>query len=277
MVFQKLHGLGNDYIYVNAIKETIDNPEELAVKLSKRHFGVGADGLILIKASNQADFKMEMYNADGTQAEMCGNGIRCLGKYVYDNKLTDKKALSIETLSGIKKLQLEVENEEVKMVSVDMGKPIWQPRKIPVISDKNLFMAEPIHVQEQIYYVTAVSIGNPHAVIFVKEFDEIAIDKVGDLVEHSSIFPNRTNVEFVKVISEHNIQVRVWERGSGMTLACGTGACAAVAASIIHGYTKPEVEVLLDGGKLHVSWNSKTNHLWMSGPAEYVFEGSIDS
>lgn len=276
MVFSKLHGLGNDYIYVNAMKETIDNPKEVAVRLSKRHFGVGADGLILIKESACADFKMEMYNADGSQAEMCGNGIRCVGKYVYDNKLTDKREITIETLSGIKKLQLEIADGVVTMVTVDMGKPILNAKDIPVIAKQNQFIKEPIDVDGQIYYVTAVSIGNPHAVVFVDNLTDVAIEKVGAILENYDCFPKRTNVEFVQVIERKSIRVRVWERGSGLTLACGTGACAAVIASITNGYTNPEVEVTLDGGKLFICWDLNTKHIFMRGPAEYVFEGWVD-
>lgn len=276
MYFKKMHGLGNDYIYVNCMKETIDNPSEVAIKISDRHYGVGSDGLILICPSMVADFRMEMYNADGTESAMCGNGIRCVGKYVYENNLTDKTKLLIETASGIKRLFLHVQDDKVNLVTVEMGEPELLSCSIPVITDKPLYINELIEIDNQCFHANCVSMGNPHTVIFVDEIQEIDINKLGPKIERMSIFPERTNVEFVEVINEYIIRMRVWERGTGLTLACGTGACASVVASVLNEYTKRRVDVILDGGVLTVDWNKITNRVSLRGPAEYVFEGQYE-
>lgn len=273
MKFTKMHGLGNDYIYINAITETVDNPEQLAVQMSRKHYGIGADGLILIKQSDVADFKMDMYNADGSRAEMCGNGIRCVAKYVYDNKLTEKTDILIETLSGVKRLFLEVDDEIVKMVTVDMGKPELLSIMIPAISDKEIIKNEKIEIDGEIYHITCVSMGNPHTVIFVEDIREVKLEDIGPKIEKHPMFPKKSNVEFVEVITNNIIRMRVWERGTGITLACGTGACASVVASIMNDYTDRRVDVVLDGGILTVDWNESKNMISMRGPAETVFEG----
>lgn len=274
MKFTKMHGLGNDYIYINAITETVDNPEQLAVQMSKKHYGIGADGLILIRQSDIADFMMDMYNADGTRAEMCGNGIRCVAKYVYDNKLTEKTEILIETLSGVKRLFLEVDDEIVKMVTVDMGKPELLSTKIPAISDKEIIKNEKIEIDGEIYHITCVSMGNPHTVIFVDDIRDVKLEEIGPKIETHPMFPKKTNVEFVEVITNNIIRMRVWERGTGITLACGTGACASVVASIMNDYTDRRVDVVLDGGILTVDWHEFNNIISMRGPTETVFEGN---
>lgn len=276
MKFTKMHGLGNDYIYINAINESVNNPEQLAVKMSRKHFGIGADGLILIKQSDVADFKMDMYNADGTRAEMCGNGIRCVAKYVYDNKLTEKTEILIETLSGVKRLFLEVDDEIVKMVTVEMGQPELQSTKIPVESDKEITKCEEIEINGEKYNITCVSMGNPHTVIFVEDIGDVKLEEIGPKIEAHPMFPKKTNVEFVEVITNNIIRMRVWERGTGVTLACGTGACASVVASVLSGYTDRRVDVILDGGILTVDWNEMRNMVSMRGPAETVFEGNFE-
>lgn len=274
MKFTKMHGLGNDYIYINAITETVDNPEQLAIQMSRKHYGIGADGLILIRQSDVADFMMDMYNADGSRAEMCGNGIRCVAKYVYDNKLTEKTEILIETLSGVKRLFLEVDDEIVKMVTVDMGKPELLSTKIPAISDKEIIKNEKIEIDGEVYHITCVSMGNPHTVIFVEDISEVKLEDIGPKIEKHPMFPKKSNVEFVEVITNNIIRMRVWERGTGITLACGTGACASVVASIMNDYTERRVDVVLDGGVLTVDWNELNNIISMRGPTETVFEGS---
>jgi diaminopimelate epimerase len=273
MKFTKMHGLGNDYIYINAMTETVNCPEELAVQMSKKHFGVGADGLILIRQSDVADFKMDMYNADGSRAEMCGNGIRCVGKYVYDNKLTNKNDIFIETLSGIKRLFLEEENEIVKSVTVEMGQPELRSAMIPVISDKEITRNEEVEIDGEKYTISCVSMGNPHTILFVEDVREVNIEEIGPKIETNQLFPKKTNVEFVEVVSKNIIRMRVWERGTGVTLACGTGACASVVACVLNGYTNRRVEAVLDGGILTIDWNESNNVVSMRGPAETVFEG----
>lgn len=276
MKFTKMQGCGNDYIYVDCTKlQIIENIPDLAKKISDRHFGVGSDGLILIKSSDKADFFMDMYNSDGSIGKMCGNGIRCVGKYVYDYGLTDKKQLKIETLSGIKNLDLIVENGKVSMVTVDMGSPVFTPKDIPVISDKKIIVNEPITVGGQEYKITCISMGNPHAVVYVNDTDSIPVEKIGPLFENHEIFPDRVNTEFIQVISRNHIKMRVWERGSGETLACGTGACASVVASVINGYTDNEVKVSLLGGELYIKYDRQLNQVYMTGPAVTVFEGEF--
>lgn len=274
MKFTKMQGLGNDYVYVNCFKGKIDNPSELARRISDRHFGVGSDGLIMINPSDKADFEMEMYNADGSRGEMCGNGIRCVAKYVYDYGLTDKTHISVETLGGIKYLDLTVEEGKVKMVKVDMGKPELEPLKIPVKASGDKAVDEPILVGGNEYRMTCVSMGNPHAVIFIGcDVREFPLEEIGPKFENHERFPKRVNTEFVRVIDRHTAEMRVWERGSGETLACGTGACAVAVACVLNGLTEDEVTVRLLGGALQISWDREKDTVYMTGPAAVVFDG----
>lgn len=254
----------------------MESPQKLAVRFSDRHFGIGADGIILIKPSEIADFCMDMYNADGSQAEMCGNGIRCVGKYVYDYGLTDRKRISVETLAGIKYLDLTVENGKVTLVTVDMGMPILQAAEIPVVSDQERAIDVPIVVNDREYRMTCVSMGNPHAVVFVDDVQEFPLEAVGPLFEHHKVFPNRINTEFVEVLNNAEVNMRVWERGTGETLACGTGACASTVACVLNHKTKNAITLHLLGGDLQVEWNQNTNKVYMTGPARVVFDGEID-
>lgn len=270
----KMQGIGNDYVYVNCLQETIENPSELAKKISDRHYGVGSDGLIMINPSDKADFEMEMYNADGSRGEMCGNGIRCVAKYVYDYGLTDKTSISVETLAGIKYLDLTVEDGKVVLVKVDMGKPMLRPEEVPVVSEKEEVIDEPITVDGQEYRMTCVSMGNPHAVVFIdQDVKEFPLETVGVKFENHERFPKRVNTEFVNVLDRHTAQMRVWERGSGETLACGTGACAVAVACALNGLTEDEVTVKLLGGDLQIKWDREKNTVYMTGPAEVVFDG----
>ena len=273
MKFTKMQGLGNDYVYVNCLQEQVKNPSEVAVKVSDRHFGIGSDGLILINPSKVADFEMEMYNADGSRGEMCGNGIRCVAKYVYDYGLTDKTSISVETLGGIKYLDLTVEDGKVKLVKVDMGKPILTPTQIPIVAEGDRVIDEPIEVGNVTYRMTGVSMGNPHTVVFVDDVQHLEIEKIGPLFENHERFPKRINTEFVKVIDRKTVQMRVWERGSAETLACGTGACAVAVACILNGLTEDEVTVHLLGGDLQLFWDREKDTVFMTGPAEVVFDG----
>lgn len=275
MKFTKMQGCGNDYVYVNCFKEKVDNPVELAKKVSDRHFGIGSDGLILIKPSDKADFCMDMYNADGSKSQMCGNGIRCVAKYVYDYGLTDKQNISIETGAGIKYLDLKVQDNKVSEVTVDMGSPITKASKIPVISDSEEVFGKPVVVAEKEYLLTCVSMGNPHAIVFVEDTKAIDIEKTGPLFEFHSMFPERTNTEFIHVIDRNTIDMRVWERGSGETLACGTGACASIYACIWNGFTEDNVTVRLLGGELKIKYDRDKNTIFMTGPAVTVFDGEI--
>ena len=274
MKFTKMQGLGNDYVYVNCLKEKIADPPELARKISDRHFGVGSDGLIMINPSDKADFEMEMYNADGSRAEMCGNGIRCVAKYVYDYGLTDKTYISVETLVGIKYLDLTVEDGKVSLVKVDMGQPILEPEKIPVAVKGSRVVDEPLLVDGKEYRMTCVSMGNPHAVIFVDEdVKNLPLEKIGPSFENHICFPKRVNTEFVRVIDRHTAEMRVWERGSGETLACGTGTCAVAVACVLNGLTEDAITVHLLGGDLYIEWDREKNTVYMTGPAEAVFDG----
>ncbi|MBE5888665.1 MAG: diaminopimelate epimerase [Lachnospiraceae bacterium] len=277
MKFTKLHGCGNGYIYVNLFEEKLDNPAEMSIKVSDHHFGIGSDGLITIGPSEIADFAMRIYNADGSEAEMCGNGIRCVGKYVYDHGLTDKTSIAVESGAGIKYLTLNVENGKVATVCVDMGEPILAPAEIPVVAEGDVVIDEPIQVGDKEWKMTCVSMGNPHAVVFidtpVKDFE---LEKYGPLFEHHERFPKRTNTEFVRVISRTEADMRVWERGSAETWACGTGTCATVVACILKGLTDREVLVHLVGGDLVIRWDEDTNHVFMTGPATEVFSGEYN-
>lgn len=275
MKFTKMEGLGNDYVYVNCFRETVDNPSEVAKKVSDRHFGIGSDGLILIKPSEVADFRMDMYNADGSQAEMCGNGIRCVAKYVYDYGLTDKTSISIETLAGIKYLDLQVTDGKVSLITVNMGSPELIPDKIPVISDSKRVVDEPIEVDGTTYKMTCVSMGNPHCIVFVEDTASFPLETVGPLFENHERFPKRVNTEFIQLLDRKTVNMRVWERGSGETLACGTGACASAVACILNGLTEDEITLHLLGGDLIVRWDQEENLVYMTGPARVVFDGEI--
>ena len=270
--FTKMQGLGNDYVYIDCTKnELSEDIPTLARKMSDRHFGIGSDGLILICRSDVADFKMRMFNFDGSEAEMCGNGIRCVGKFVYDKGLTTKKEIKIETLAGIKILQLNVEDKKVKTVRVDMGEPILEPKKIPVDSKENKIE---IHALDKKFLCTCISMGNPHTITEIEDTKNFEIEKYGPIMEVDKHFPNKSNIEYIKIVDRKHILMRVWERGAGETLACGTGACAVGVASFLNGKTSNEVEVQLLGGNLQIDWNQNNNHVYMTGPAKIVFEGT---
>ena len=273
--FTKMHGCGNDYVYVNGFvyKFDKDKKSELARVLSDRHFGIGSDGLIFINPGKKADFEMEMYNADGTRAEMCGNGIRCVAKYVYDKHMTDKTEFTVESMGKSKNINVHVKDDSVHTVTVDMGEPVTESRLVPVISDKPQFVNEPVTIHDKTFYMTAVSMGNPHAVSFYDP-DEILI--YGPEIEVNSLFPNRVNAEFVEILAPDKIRMRVWERGTGETLCCGTGCSASVVAAVLNNKTKRRVKVFVLGGELEIFWDEKTNHVFMTGPAATVFEGSIE-
>lgn len=298
MKFTKMEGLGNDYVYVNCFREKVENPSELAKKISDRHFGIGSDGLILIKPSETADFTMEMYNADGSQSEMCGNGIRCVGKYVYDYGLTDKTSITVETLAGIKYLDFKIADGKVNMVTVNMGEPILAPQDVPVsveeimknciavnefpekiieadIRDAGMIKDCPVRIAGKKWNITCVSMGNPHCVTFVNDTDSFPLEEIGPQFETNSIFPNRVNAEFVQIVNRKYAKMRVWERGSGETLACGTGTCASVVAAILNGLTEDEVTVRLLGGELIIKWDRESNMVYMTGPARVVFDGDM--
>ena len=274
--FTKMHGLGNDYVYMDAIHQKIENITTLAKFVSNRHFGVGSDGLILICKSDIADFKMRMFNYDGTEAEMCGNGIRCVGKFVYDKGLTKKDNITVETLAGIKKLKFNIKEGNVETVEVDMGEPILEPDKIPVISEEAIVKNLKIKARENEFKFTCVSMGNPHAITIVDNTKDFNIEKYGPVLEKDEHFPRRANIEFIELVDKNNIKMRVWERGAGETLACGTGACASVVACALNGYIENEANVELLGGTLKIRWDKENNHIYMTGPATTVFEGEID-
>lgn len=275
MKFTKMHGIGNDYVYVNCFEESVKNPAEVSKFVSDRHFGISSDGLILISPSAIADFRMNIYNADGSQAEMCGNGIRCVAKYVYDYGLTDKTEISVETLAGIKYLRLQVENGKVASVEVNMGAPILEPKEIPVAVEESPVVNVPVEVKGKIYHMTCVSMGNPHAIIFMNNVKDLDIEAIGPYFENHTVFPKRTNTEFVEVLDRNTVNMRVWERGSDETLACGTGACATTVACILNDKTENEVTVHLLGGDLKIRWDREANQVYMTGPATVVFDGEI--
>ncbi|MCM1125804.1 MAG: diaminopimelate epimerase [Lachnospiraceae bacterium] len=278
MKFTKMHGCGNDYIYVDGSKEHIlpEDKPEIVRRLSDRHFGIGGDGVIFINPSEEADFEMEMYNMDGTRAEMCGNGIRCVAKFVYDKGLTDRTSISIVSCGKVKYLELNIEDEKVSTVKVNMGSPVLKASDIPVIADGEEVISERIEVDGQVYQMTCVSMGNPHAVVFVDDVKSLPIEKIGPQFENHVRFPKRVNTEFVKVLDSGTIEMRVWERGTGETLACGTGACASVVACILNGLTGEQVTVKLLGGNLQIWWDRKENRVMMTGPASTVFEGEVE-
>lgn len=277
MRFTKMQGCGNDYVYVDGGAEQIPQEKKpgLVRRLSDRHFGVGSDGVIFINPSEEADFEMEMYNADGTRAEMCGNGIRCVGKFVYDKGLTDKTDITVISVGKIKYLTLLVKEGKVETVRVNMGAPELAAALVPVLCDKEQAVDEPIRVQGREYRMTCVSMGNPHAVVFVEDVEAFPIEEIGPYFENHERFPRRTNTEFVKVIDQNTVQMRVWERGTGETLACGTGACATVVACVLNGLTAETVRVKLLGGDLTVTWDREADMVYMTGPAVTVFEGTL--
>lgn len=275
--FTKMHGLGNDYVYMDAINQKIENRSELAKFVSDRHFGIGSDGLILICPSEKADFRMQMFNQDGSEAEMCGNGIRCVGKFVYDKGLTNKTTITVETLAGIKTLVMTEKNGKIEAVRVDMGEPILEPKLIPVISEENPVKNLQLKAEDKEFKFTCVSMGNPHAVAFIEEdVNDFDICKYGAKLEVNKAFPNKANIEFINVIDDKTLKMRVWERGAGETLACGTGACASAVAAMLNGYTSREVTVHLLGGDLKIEWSKADNHVYMTGTATTVFEGKIE-
>lgn len=277
MKFTKMHGIGNDYIYVNCFEEKVDNPEKVSIYVSDRRKGIGSDGLVLIMPSDKADFRMRIFNADGSEAMMCGNATRCIGKYVYDKGLTDKTEITLETNSGIKYLTLFPENGKVEFVEVDMGKAILTPKDIPVNSDKERFISEPVEVDGKEYKITCVSMGNPHAIVYMDDINNLELEKIGPSFENHKLFPDRINTEFIEVIDSQTLKMRVWERGSGETFACGTGACASVVASVLNGYCNhdEEVTVHLRGGDLKITWNSDGTVI-MKGPAALICDGDVD-
>lgn len=275
--FTKMHGAGNDYIYINCFEETVKDPEKLAIKVSDRHFGIGSDGLILISPSDKADFKMNIYNADGSEGMMCGNGIRCVSKYVYDNGMTDKDEISVETRSGIKLIKMNVENGKVVSARVNMGEPILQADKIPTKFDGESVVRQKLTIDRKEYEVTCVSMGNPHCIVYVDDVKNIDLEKIGPKFENNEMFPERINTEFVHVVSDTELDMRVWERGSGETLACGTGSCAVTVASVLCGYCKrnTEIKINLLGGTLTDIWTDGGD-VYMTGPAATVCTGEIE-
>ena len=275
MKFTKMHGCGNDYVYVNCMEKMLEDPDQVSRFVSDRHFGVGSDGLILICPSDQADFRMAMYNADGSEGEMCGNDIRCVAKYVYDYGLTDQTSISVETKGGIKYLDLTVKEGKVSLVKVNMGSPILKPSLIPIRSEKEQFVDEPVTVDGKVYRMTGVSMGNPHVVTFVDDTASLNLEKIGPSFENHELFPNRINTEFVQVLSRHEINMRVWERGSGETLACGTGTCASAVACVLNGKTDEHLTVHLLGGDLEIFYDRANDTVWMTGSASVVFDGEL--
>ena len=274
--FTKMQGTGNDYVYINCFEETVESPEVLVTKISDRHKGIGSDGLVLIMPSETCDFRMRMFNPDGSEAQMCGNASRCVGKYVYDNRMTDKTQISLETKAGVKYLQLFIANGKVDKVCVDMGDPILKASCIPVALPEEQIIAQEIDFESEKYTITCVSMGNPHAVIFTKEIEKLLLEKEGKKIERFRLFPQRTNVEFVEIISTSKANVRVWERGTGETQACGTGACAVLVAGVLNKKLDRKATITLPGGDLEIEWNADDNHVYMTGGAVTVFKGEID-
>ena len=276
MIFTKMHGLGNDYVCINCFRERVEDQPGFARTLCDRHYGIGADGLILICQSKVSDFKMEIYNSDGSVAGMCGNGIRCLGKYVYDYRLTGKETLSIETKSGIRNMHLHIQDGKACGAMVDMGVPRLNAHSIPILSEKDLVINDPIEVQKKNYRMTGISMGNPPAVIFLEEINGISLEETGRELEFHPRFPERANIEFCHVTARDRMEIRVWERGVGETLACGTGACATAVACVLNGKTDDEVTVKLLGGDLIIRFDRENNKVYMTGPAKVVFDGETD-
>lgn len=276
MKFTKMHGISNDYIYINGATEKIYNPSDVAIKLSDRHTGIGSDGIVMILPSKTCDFRMRMFNSDGSEAEMCGNASRCVGKYVFDKGLTKKTNISLETLAGKKTLNLHVVDGKVDMVTVDMGEPILRGTDIPTIFDLPMVVSQPIVVSGKKILTTCVSMGNPHSVVYVDDVDSLDLEKIGPSYECHPAFPHKTNTEFVEIISRNEVKMRVWERGAGETMACGTGACAVAVASVLNGFTDRDVRVKLRGGDLQIKWDDDDNHVYMTGPATTVYEGDVE-
>ena len=276
MKFTKMHGLGNDYIYINGFEEIVADPGELAIKVSDRHFGIGSDGIVLIMPSDSCDFRMRMFNNDGSEAEMCGNASRCVAKYVYDFGLTDKEEITLETLAGVKILKMQIIDGKVDTVTVNMGAPIIKAADIPVISSKDQVVDEPLVIEGTEYRITCVSMGNPHCISYIDDIRAFNLETIGPKIENHEIFPKRINAEFAKVVDRKNIDMRVWERGSGETLACGTGACATLVASVLNDYTDRKATLHLLGGDLEIEWNEADNNVYMTGPATTVFQGEIE-
>lgn len=276
MKFTKMHGISNDYIYINGATEKIYNPSDVAIKLSDRHTGIGSDGIVMILPSKTCDFRMRMFNSDGSEAEMCGNASRCVGKYVYDKGLTKKTKVSLETLAGKKILNLHVVDGKVDMVTVDMGEPILRGVDIPTIFDLPTVVSQPIVVSGKKILTTCVSMGNPHSVVYVDDVDSLDLEKIGPSYECHPAFPHKTNTEFVEILSRNEVKMRVWERGAGETMACGTGACAVAVASVLNGFTDRDVRVKLRGGDLQIKWDDDDNHVYMTGPATTVYEGDVE-
>ena len=273
MRFTKMEGCGNDYIYINGFEEEVKYPDMLAVAMSERHFGVGADGLVLILPSEVADFRMRMFNMDGSEGEMCGNAVRCIGKYVYERGMTTKNVITLETLGGIKTLQLHIQNDIVIAVTADMGEPILEAAQIPVISDKTPVIGEKLQILDKTFDVTCVSMGNPHGVIFVDDTEHFEVEKYGKVAEVHPMFPQKANIEFAHVIDRTHMSMRVWERGSGETMACGTGASATLVAAVLNGLCDRKVRIQLLGGTLEIEWRESDNHVYMTGPARFSFDG----
>ena len=272
MKFTKMHGIGNDYLFVNCFEEMVADPERMAIVMSRQHFGAGSDGLVLIEPADGADFGMRIFNSDGSEAEMCGNAIRCIGKYVYERGMTDKTELTVETKGGMKQLWLTVENGKVSRVKADMGTPELNPRLIPVDLPGELVLRHRLQILGQTWCITCVNMGNPHAVLFVRDPEVIDLPTIGPMIEHHPLFPRRTNVEFVRVIDRHILQMRVWERGAGETLACGTGACASLVAAVLAGLSDRTVQMKLSGGNLQLQWSAEDNHVYQTGPAAFVYD-----
>ncbi|MDE6071052.1 MAG: diaminopimelate epimerase [Muribaculaceae bacterium] len=271
-----MHGAGNDYVYINALEIVPENLPLLSQQISNRHFGIGSDGLVAIMRSDVADFRMRMFNADGSEAEMCGNASRCIGKYVYEKGLTRKSEVTLETLAGIKLLKLDIQADEVRSVTVDMGVPVLMPEEIPVLSaSKDSMVSEKVSVNGKDYLVTAVSMGNPHAVIFTDAITDEMVCREGAALEVAEIFPKKANIEFARILDSENIEMRVWERGSGETMACGTGACATVVAAVLNGLTARRVTVHLLGGDLVICWDEVSGHVMLSGGAEFIADGEF--
>ncbi len=273
--FTKMHGAGNDYIYVNGFTQTIENPSELALAISDRHFGIGSDGLVLILPSDNADIRMQMFNSDGSEAEMCGNASRCVGKYAFDNGLTDKTKISLETKAGIKYISLLEGDAKARKVTVDMGEPILDAETIPVVADKSPVLNLPLTIDGKVWEMTCVSMGNPHAVTFTEGIKDLDLPVIGPKFEKNPVFPRKTNTEFIEVVDRNTLNMRVWERGAGETLACGTGACASAVAAVLNGFTDRKVTIHLLGGDLEVEWRETDNRVYMTGEAVTVFEGEI--
>ena len=273
MRFTKMEGCGNDYIYINGLKEQVEHPEKLAIAMSERHFGVGADGLVLILPSEKADFCMRMFNLDGSEGEMCGNAVRCIGKYVYERGMTEKNTVTLETLGGIKVLQLHIQDGIVESVTVDMGEPILEAAKIPAVSEKYPVIGEKLQILDKVFDFTCVSMGNPHGVTFVEDAFAFPVEKYGKMAEAAPLFPQKANIEFVQVVDRSHLKMRVWERGSGETLACGTGSCASLAAGVLNDLCDRKVKIELLGGTLEIEWNEADNHIYMTGPAAFSFDG----